>query len=91
MANYLHKLSYAYDMLLCRKLKDHNEVTHHFLCYINDHLSLDMNSRVFKKAHMPINYLDIEFDKEAILSTLASDDFRSVFNLFKLQCAAGEV
>jgi len=35
--------------------------------------------------------LDIEFDKEAILSTLASDDFRSVFNLFKLQCAAGEV
>lgn len=26
---------------------------------------------------MPINYLDIEFDKEAILSTLASDDFRN--------------
>ena len=59
-------------IIFCRKLMDHNELTHHYLfCINNDHISITSYSRAAQRVQTTVNYLASEFDKETIICLLA--------------------
>jgi len=62
--------------ICCRRLDDYNEMIHHFLTCISDHISLRNRAKVASNIESIHSRASLEIDKEALITFLADDHIR---------------
>jgi len=62
--------------ICCRRLDDYNEMIHHFLACISDHISLRSRAKIASNIESTHSRASLEIDKEALITFLADDHIR---------------
>ena len=66
---------------LCRRVNDYNEIMHHFLNCITDHIELTRTNKRVDQLSLMSYHASLELDKEALICLLANDDIKCLLSL----------